>query len=70
MGLTTSLANPDVWFHPAVKSDGFQYYEYVLAYVDDTWHYFMILRKYWLLYPISITLRKDMRNQLIIWELK
>ncbi len=35
MGFTSSLADPDVWFRPAVKPDGFQYYEYVLAYVDD-----------------------------------
>ena len=28
-------ADPDVWIRPAVKPDGFEYYEYVLCYVDD-----------------------------------
>jgi hypothetical protein len=31
----SSLADPDVWYRAATKPDGFQYYEYVLAYVDD-----------------------------------
>ena len=31
----SSLADPDVWLCPAVKHDGFQYYEYLLVYVDD-----------------------------------
>ena len=35
LGYTSSKADPDVWFRPAVKSDGFEYYEYVLCYVDD-----------------------------------
>jgi hypothetical protein len=35
MGFTSCLADPDVWFRPATKPDGFQYYEYVLIYVDD-----------------------------------
>jgi hypothetical protein len=35
MGFTSSLADPDVLFRAAVKPDGFQYYEYVLAVVDD-----------------------------------
>ena len=29
------MADPDVWFHPATKPNGFQYYEYILAYTDD-----------------------------------
>ena len=29
------LADPDVWLRPGVKSCGFEYYEYVLTYVDD-----------------------------------
>ena len=28
-------ADPDIWRQPAVKEDGFKYYEYVLCYVDD-----------------------------------
>ena len=28
-------ADPDLWMKPAVRSDGFEYWEYVLLYVDD-----------------------------------
>lgn len=35
MNFMPSLANPDVWLHPAVKPDGSQYYEYIFVYVDD-----------------------------------
>ncbi len=35
LGYTSSLADPDVWFCPACKPDGFEYYAYVLVYVDD-----------------------------------
>ena len=28
-------ADPDVWLRPAMKADGFQYYEIVLCYVDN-----------------------------------
>jgi len=35
MKFASSLADPDVWFCAAVKADGFQYYDYVLIYVDD-----------------------------------
>ena len=31
----SSLADPDVWYKRATKPDGFQYYEYILIYVDD-----------------------------------
>ena len=30
-----SLADPDVWMRPALAANGFEYYEYVLCYVDD-----------------------------------
>jgi len=33
--LRPSKADPDVWLRPAVKPDGFEYYEMVLCYVDD-----------------------------------
>ena len=29
------LADPDVWMRPAKKSDGSEYYEYILLYTDD-----------------------------------
>jgi hypothetical protein len=35
LGYNLCLTDPDVWFHPARKTDGFEYYEYVLVYVDD-----------------------------------
>ena len=35
IGYTPTKADPDVWLRPAVKRDGFQYYEIVLCYVDD-----------------------------------
>ena len=35
MGFTSSVADPDVWLRPATKSDGEQYYEYIVCYVDD-----------------------------------
>jgi hypothetical protein len=35
LGFTSCLADPDVWFRGAVKPYGTQYYEYLLAYVDD-----------------------------------
>jgi hypothetical protein len=35
LGYTSSLADPDVWYRPESKPDGFEYYGYVLVYVDD-----------------------------------
>jgi len=35
MNFQPSLADPDVWFRPATKDSGFEYYEYILVYVDD-----------------------------------
>ena len=32
----SSPADPDVWMRPAKKSDGSEYYEYILLYTDDT----------------------------------
>jgi Reverse transcriptase (RNA-dependent DNA polymerase) len=34
-GYRPTKADPDVWLRPAVKPDGFEYYEIVLCYVDD-----------------------------------
>lgn len=34
-GYESTKADPDVWIRPAVKPDGFEYYELVLCYVDD-----------------------------------
>jgi hypothetical protein len=34
-GFKACKADADVWMRPAVKADGFKYYEYVLCYVDD-----------------------------------
>ena len=35
LGYKPSLADPDVWMRPAIKPNGFKYWEYVLCYVDD-----------------------------------
>ena len=35
LNLKSCLADPYVWMHPATKSDGTKYWEYVLLYVDD-----------------------------------
>lgn len=35
MGYRSSLADPDVWLHLACKPNGYKYYEYLLANVDD-----------------------------------
>ena len=35
LGYRPTKADPDVWLRPAVKPDGFEYYEMVLCYVDD-----------------------------------
>ena len=35
LGYKTTKADPDIWLNPAVKPDGFEYYELVLCYVDD-----------------------------------
>ena len=38
LGYRSSYADPDVWMKPAVKPDGFKYWEYILCYVDDIIH--------------------------------
>ena len=35
IGFVPTRADPDIWRRPATKEDGFEYYEYVLCYVDD-----------------------------------
>ena len=35
IGFVPTQADPDVWHQPAVKEDGFEYYEYILCYVDN-----------------------------------
>jgi hypothetical protein len=35
LGYVPTKADPDVWLQPAVKADGFKYYEMVLCFVDD-----------------------------------
>ena len=35
MDYVPTYADPDVWLRPATKPDGFEYYEYILCYVDD-----------------------------------
>jgi len=35
MDFKPTLADPDVWYRPAIKDNGMEYYEYILVYVDD-----------------------------------
>ena len=35
MDFKPTLADPDVWYRAACKPNGFEYYEYILVYVDD-----------------------------------
>jgi hypothetical protein len=35
MGYKSSIADPDVFIRRAAKPDGFEYYEFLLMYVDD-----------------------------------
>ena len=35
MNFISCKADPDVWFREATKSDGTDYYQYVLLYTDD-----------------------------------
>ena len=35
LGYTSTKADPDVWIRPAVRPDGFEYYEMLFVYVDD-----------------------------------
>ena len=35
LGYSPCLADPDLWMREAIHSDGSEYYEYVLLYVDD-----------------------------------
>ena len=35
MGFKSSIGDPDVWMKEATNSDGDEYYEYILVYVDN-----------------------------------
>ena len=35
LGYKPTKADPDVWLRPAVKPDGFEYYDLVLCYMDN-----------------------------------
>jgi hypothetical protein len=35
MGFTSLLVDPDIWMRPAVKNNGFAYYEYIFVYDDN-----------------------------------
>jgi hypothetical protein len=35
LGFKPSRADPDCWMRPATKPNGFEYYEYMIVYVDD-----------------------------------
>jgi hypothetical protein len=61
LGFTSSRGDPDVWFWPAQKSNGEEYYEYLFVYRDDILaigvdpnDILMKLNKYFKLKPDSI----------------
>lgn len=33
--VSSCLANPNTWMHPAVKANGFKYYEYASTHIDN-----------------------------------
>ena len=35
IGFLYTQADPDIWYCPAVKTNSFEYYEYILCYVDN-----------------------------------
>ena len=35
IGFLSTKADPDVWYRPAVKPNAFEYYEYILCYVNN-----------------------------------
>ena len=35
IGFVSTIEDPDVWIRPAVRDDGYEYYEMVFVYVDD-----------------------------------
>jgi hypothetical protein len=35
MGYSPTYSDPDVWYRPATKNNGCEYYDYILVYVDD-----------------------------------
>ena len=35
IGFLSTNSDPDIWYRPAVKPNDFEYYEYILCYVDD-----------------------------------
>ena len=35
MGYRPIYSNPDLWLRPSVKLDSFEYYEYILCYIDN-----------------------------------
>ena len=38
MGYKPCQADQDVWLRSATAKDGFDYYEYILVYIDDLLH--------------------------------
>ena len=35
MGCRSSYVDPDLWLRPSVKTDGLEYYRYIIFYVDN-----------------------------------
>jgi hypothetical protein len=76
LGFTSYRGNPDVWFLPAQKSNGEEYYQYLFVYTDDILaigvdprDILMKLNKYFKLKPDSIHPPNDYlgTNELSNW---
>ena len=59
MGFKSSIADPDICMREATKSDGEEYYEYILVYVDDLLEISSDARSFILEVAEKFKLRKD-----------
>ena len=59
LGFKSSLADPDVWYKPAIDKNGHKYYTYILVYVDDILVIDECPMKYMTMLRDSYTVRED-----------
>ena len=59
LGFKSSLADPDVWYKPAIDKNGNKYYTYILVYVDDILVVDKTPMKYMTMLRESYTVRED-----------
>ena len=59
MGFKSSITDPDVWMREATKSNGEEYYKYILVYVDDLLSISLDVRSVILEVAVKFKLSKD-----------